>query len=201
MIFKIAITGGTSSGKSFVSKIFSEQLNCITFDTDKIVSKIYKDINFCKLHFQSDEKFLQLLNKNKVVCKRKLKKAILDNNLILDEICKIVYPELKNQIFKIFEQFKNDKYIIFEIPMLFESSFDVFFDFIINISSDKNTQLKRSIDKKISKTLHELFISKQLCNSLKNQKAHFIIINNDNIKEQISECINTIKNFNNNALR
>lgn len=101
MILKIAITGGTSSGKSFVSKIFSEQLNCLTFDTDKIVSDIYKDINFCKLHFQNNERFLQLLNKNKVVCKRKLKKAILDNNLILDEICKIVYPELKNQIFKI----------------------------------------------------------------------------------------------------
>lgn len=85
--------------------------------------------------------------------------------------------------------------------MLFESNFDEFFDFIINISSDKDMQLKRSIDKKIPEKLHEPFICKQLCNNLKNQKSHFVIINNDNIKEQINECIDIIKNFNNNAPR
>lgn len=193
MIIKIAITGNTSSGKTYISKILSEKLNCLVFDADKIVSEIYKDKNFCELYFKNHKDFSKFLNKSGTICKKKIKKEILENHFVLDKICEIIYPELKKRIFDIFEQFKNNKYIIFEIPMLFESEFDKFFNFIININSCSNLQLKRSIDKKIPEKLHKIFINKQLENNLRNQKADFVIKNDENLLKQIDECIKKLK--------
>ena len=73
------------------------------------------------------------------------------DDFMLNDLCEIIYPELKKRIFSIFEKYQRDQYILFEIPMLFESGFDKFFNFIININSEKELQLKRSLNKKIEK--------------------------------------------------
>ena len=201
MIFKIAITGGTSSGKSFISKIFCEKLNCLVFDADKIVEEIYKDHYFCYISFINHERFSLLLNESKTLCKKKIKKMIIENDSILNELCEIIYPELKKRIFSIFEERQEDKYIIFEVPLLFESEFDKFFNFIININSDEDLQLKRSLDKKIDEKLHRIFVARQLNNDIKNQKSHFIIMNNEDLEKQIDECIKLIEVFNTSLLQ
>ena len=195
MVFKIAITGGTSSGKSFISDILSKKLNCLTFDADIMVNEIYKDQNFCNLNFINHESFSQFLNDHQTLCKKKLKEAIIENNVILNQICEIIYPELRQRIVKIFEQFKNEKDIIFEVAMLFESNFNKLFNFIINIESDQDLQLKRSINKKIDSKFHKIFIDRQLHNDIKTQKANFNIINNEDLERQINQCIHIIQNF------
>ena len=201
MIFKIAITGGTSSGKSFISKIFCEKLNCIVRDADKIVEEIYRDRDFCYISFINHEKFSFLLNDSKTLCKKKIKKMITVDDFMLNDLCEIIYPELKKRIFSIFEKYQRDQYILFEIPMLFESGFDKFFNFIININSEKELQLKRSLNKKIDAKLHKIFIERQLNDGIKNQKSHFIIMNDENLEKQINECIKLIKGFNTSPLQ
>jgi dephospho-CoA kinase len=192
MIFKIAITGGTSSGKSYIAKILSEKLNCLYFDADKMVNEIYSDSNFCKLHFLTKYSFL--LNENFCISKEKLKKTIIGHPSFLNEICLIVYPEIKNRIIQTFQEFSKEKNIIFEITMLFESEMNKYFDFIIHINSNNNLQLQRSIDKKIDLSLHQIFVERQMDNQIKNQKSNFIIYNNENLLNQINECVNLIIN-------
>lgn len=197
MTLKIAITGRISSGKSFIAAILGEKLPCIWTDSDKMVSEIYKDKKFCALHFKSNEEFSKLLNSSNVICKKRLKKEISENPQILDKICAVIYPELRERISEKFELYSKDKFIIFEIPLLFEENFDSLFDFIINVTSHEDLKLQRSVKKGVNEKLHKFLISRQLSNEERNKKSNFIINNDENnsLDDQIERCLTILRAY------
>ncbi len=193
MIIKIAITGRISSGKSFISSIIGKKLSCDVFDTDKIVAEMYGDAEFCKKVFANHSVFSQYLDENGVISKNKLKDAIFQDSKILQQISHLIYPELKKIILSKIS-ISEEKYILFEVPMLLESGFNTIFDIIINIESSDEIRMERSIKKGISGDFHLLFSSFQDRDEIRRNKSHFIIINNGgDLNKAINKCIEYIK--------
>lgn len=181
MIFKIAITGGVASGKSTVTAFLSALLNCESYSADKIVSELYNSQNFCIKHLSQFSDYI--FNENKIVDKTKLKKWIIFNPENLNKISKIMWIECEKKIVELIEGCKRD-FILFEVPLLFESKMQNIFDFLLNVESDKKMREKRAKNLSgIEKEFFEIFVANQVSNNFRRQNSDYTIENNKGLDE------------------
>ncbi len=134
-MLKVGLTGNIASGKSEVEKIL-QKLNYCVFDLDKTVHYLY----------QNDEKIKNLiLQKFSTLDRKKIGDIVFSNPQKKLELENIIYPRLKELIFELFEEYKNEKYIFISGALLFESGFNKYFDKIIFIDAPYELRLKRLI--------------------------------------------------------
>lgn len=82
--------------------------------------------------------------------------------------------------------------------MLFESNSQDFFDYIITVTVNEETRIKRVMNRdKSTKEEVEERLKNQLPESYKIENSDFVIFNNDenNLEEQVKEIIYTILNY------
>ena len=90
-------------------------------------------------------------------------------------------------------QYKKDKVLILEIPLLFEAKFDSIGTEIWLIKCSKENQIQRLIDRdKISRDEAEKIINIQSNNIKKEEKSQKIFENNDQNREKLFEKINEL---------
>jgi dephospho-CoA kinase len=194
MTIKIAVTGGIASGKSTVCKLFSEKLKCKYYNCDIIVSKLYNDYVFCLKNFSRHKFFSSILDENGLVDKTKLRELIVENPHRLIDISQIVWVELEKLILQIMNS-EKEKFIIFEVPLLFESGFDKLFDFIVNIESNFKNRVDRSLNSHIDQKFFDIFVSQQVSNEFRKCHADFTIFNNGDVQSldvKINNLINIL---------
>ena len=181
MAFKIAITGATASGKTTVATLLSELLNCRNYSADKIVADFYANAKFCH---ESLREFSQIIFDNRgLVDKKKLKEWIISEPKNLSLISKIVWIEFEKKVQEIFQSDENT-FVIFEIPLLFESNIQNLFNFVINVESDLKIQSERATNLSgIEKRFFEIFIENQVSNELREKNSNFTIKNFGKIEE------------------
>ena len=180
----IAITGGIGSGKSTFSKEVKKR-GFRLFDSDEEVSKLYSN---------PDKKFINLLKKinlGETVIKGKIDKNKISKIMFVNNSIK---SKLENYIFKIIrrkrksfisdEKKNKEKFIFFDIPLLFENSLQKDFDIIISIISIKKERFKRlKKSKNMSKKLFNNIIKNQTTDLIRRLNSNIIIINNNSFLE------------------
>ena len=195
MIIRIAVTGGIASGKTTFCTLLSKELNCNYYNCDTLVAEIYNDSNFCLENFANHEVFSYILNENGLVDKVKLKQIIVETLSALMDISKIVWSKIKEKILLIIAD-QNNEFVLFEVPLLFESGFDSMFDYIVNIESDIDARIKRRDAANIDKKFFDIFVSQQYSNDFRKIHSDFTIHNNGSIrclKKEIKELIMIFK--------
>ena len=137
----IGLTGGSGSGKTAVSKVFSENgIYCI--DADKVVARLYED-----------EYFLQLLTRSfgeKIMCDGVVKKSLVSKLVfenkeelqLLNEIClPYVISKLKNTISN--EKARGIDVVCLDGATIIESGFYKECDVVVAVSADYDMRLDR----------------------------------------------------------
>jgi dephospho-CoA kinase len=142
MLKKVAITGGIATGKSTLLSIL-KNLGFLCISCDEIVKHLYqkKEIQakIIKLFGEGIYRESGTLNRElmleKILRSPELKKAL--ENLLHPEVLKEVLA-----FFRIAEE-KKEKICFVEVPLLFEASWEKYFDEIWVITCSEKTQKER----------------------------------------------------------
>lgn len=181
---KLGITGGVGSGKSFVCSYLKEKgLTVISADElarnavlpgtmayDKIVEYFGKDI---------------LLADN-TLDRKKLRGLITQDKKKKEMLEQFVHPAVFLQMDLEFKKSvkRNDPAIAVEVPLLFETGMEVFFDYVLTVSVDTDRRISRVMARdQISRQEAEALMKIQLPEEEKLKKSDFVIDNNGNVKE------------------
>lgn len=182
----IGLTGGIASGKSTVSDYFKLK-GYKVYDADLIAKEITKTSEVEReLIFNFGEK---ILDKNLKIDRKKLKELVFSDRKKLEILNEIVHPKVYNFFKNIYLKNNNKKeVVIFDIPLLFESGMEKICDRIILITANKETKIKRIIERdSISREFAEKIISSQMPDEEKIKKSDIIIQNDGTLEELIKK--------------
>lgn len=178
-MLKIAITGNIASGKSLVEEQF-RSLGIEIVDADKIAHDILGEkIKILQACF-GDE-----IIKQRKISREKLAKIIFSDAKKKQKLESIIHPEVKNRIM---DFFKDKKFAIASIPLLYEVGWEGLFDKVILVTAKDNTRLKRlTQSRKLSKEQAKIRMKAQMNQGEKIKKADFIIDNNGTPEETFAQ--------------
>ena len=187
---KIGITGNIGSGKSYVCKMF-ENLGIPVFYSDDETKKLYLIPSVKELiinRFGSEVYF-----DDGTLNKKLLSYHLFKNDEAMKFIESVLYPAL-NQHFDEWCEQQKTPYVLYESAILFEKSYQKFFDMIIFVSASEDIRLQRVM--KRDDCTEENVRSRmrlQMSEETKISKADFVIYN-DGIKavEPQVEAINKL---------
>ena len=182
----IGLTGGIGTGKSTVSQILKEK-NFPVIDLDKISHEVIK---FPKVVEKIVENFgkevLEYNNTgNWIISREKLGRVIFGNREKRIILNSIMHPEiLRIMREKILECKKENKIIFVEIQLLFEVQWEKEFDYILLVSAEKETQIKRILSRdNRSKEEALSIINSQMSLDEKKKRSDYVIENDGNIQD------------------
>jgi dephospho-CoA kinase len=178
---KVAVTGGLASGKTTLCQFFKERSQYV-LSADDIVHEL--------LHPHTDlgKKIISLLGKdvvkNNTFDRSKIAQKVFHDENLLQRLEQLLHPEVQKVIEKRYQEIssqeKKSELFVVEVPLLFESGLDVFFDVIILLIADAPVSKKR-----FSGTGEEfdLRTKRFMKNDEKISKAHFVLMNNHKIED------------------
>jgi dephospho-CoA kinase len=171
----IGITGSIASGKSEFVKILLDQ-GYEVHSTDKLGHEVLEEKTVIT---QLRDKFGQeILDDRGHIDRDKLSRLVFKDKDKLAYLNSVSHP----QIFSLMKQRIEDcqeKYIFFEVPLLFEAKLEAYFDYIVTVSASPGMQLDRLMKRNnISKDQALKKISSQYPNKQKEAQSDYVI-NND----------------------
>ena len=182
----IGLTGGIGTGKSTVSQILKEK-DFPVIDLDIISHEVIKfPMVMEKIIENFGKEVLEYNNTgNWIISREKLGRVIFGNRekrLILNSI---MHPEILHIMReKILECKKENKIIFVEIQLLFEVQWEKEFDYILLVSAEKDTQVKRILARdKRSKEEALSIINSQMTLDEKKKRSDYVIENDGNIQD------------------
>ena len=182
----IGLTGGIGTGKSTVSQILKEK-DFPVIDLDIISHEVIKfPMVMEKIIENFGKEVLEYNNTgNWIISREKLGRVIFGNRekrLILNSV---MHPEiLRIMREKILECKKENKIIFVEIQLLFEVQWEKEFDYILLVSAEKETQIKRILSRdNRSKEEALSIINSQMSLDEKKKRSDYVIENDGNIQD------------------
>ncbi|WP_143689465.1 dephospho-CoA kinase [Wolbachia endosymbiont of Nilaparvata lugens] len=186
----IGLTGGIAVGKSFVANCFKE-FGAALFDADSVVHQLYK-VNKNIISY-AEEKIPG------VIVNGEIDRAVLSKYfLAYDENWKqfqsLVHSAVHSElaIFIAQEKENDRKLLVLDIPLLLETRFRLYCDFIVFIHADSTVQAQRLSERNMDKKKLDLMSSIQLPIEEKKQMSDFIIDTSANVLSQVKDIINSL---------
>lgn len=189
----IGITGNSGSGKSTVSKMISENYEAKVIDADKIAKKMTKNngeyLQAIRQAFGED------VIKNNELDRKKLADIVFSNKTEKEKLDSLTFEyvvrRIKEKIKK--AQIKSDiKYIVLDVPLLFESKLNEVCNYTIGVTAPKIEKIKRICKRdKLSKEKALQRLNSQPDDEFFIQQCDFIIenINNEKTEEKVNEIM------------
>ena len=184
MPVKLGITGGVGSGKSFVCNYLKEKgLAVVSADelSRNAVLPGTPAYNNIVDYFGSD-----ILSDDRTLNRKKLRDLITQDKKKKEMLEQFVHPEVFLQMDRAIEKSKkrHDPVIAVEVPLLFETGMDVFFDYVLTISVNMDVRVLRVMarDQMTQKQARAL-MNIQMPEEEKVKKSDFVIDNNGSLKE------------------
>jgi len=186
---KVAVTGGVASGKSLFCDNLKE-LGAYTVDADAVVHQLLSprtDLGKKVIALLGEE----IIKEGKIDRNAVAEKVFQNRNLLL-ELETILHPAVEREIESQFlEVEKNGKAELFvaEIPLLFETGAEQFFDSTVAVVTNPETALKRFKEKtKRSDEEYQSRRARQLPMTEKAELAHYVVENSRGKEELKKEA-------------
>lgn len=191
MRYVIGLTGGIACGKSVVSDIFARNgINVI--DTDIISRVVMQEGQKCN---DEVKKTFPACVENGVINRRTLREIVFNDKQKLAKLnaitLKYIAQETENQL-----AMQNDL-VVLVVPLMFESGFDKYCDFIVDVACSEEERINRLIKRdNITKDLALSMINSQMKDSERREKSDFVIENNgkiSNLEKKVENLLKTLK--------
>ena len=181
---KIAITGTIGSGKTEVAAYLRKK-GYDVFDCDETNRQILEERGYELLH----EEFVECFD-GKELNKQKLASLIFNNSKKREVLESILHPLILEEMMK-----NGGEPLFAEVPLLFESNWDQYFDENILIVCDENIAIRRLVNRGLSEKEAKLRIANQMPVQEKIKKATRIIYNNGSLDELYSAIDSYLKDI------
>lgn len=137
----VGLTGGIGSGKSTAVKIFKE-LGIDSIDADDVAKNIIdSNKNARKLFIEEfGDKYIL---KNHKINRDLLREDIFNDKSKIKKLESIIHPIVREEIFA-FIQKSESIYTIIDVPLIFETKSEDFYNKIVVVDCDTNTQILRA---------------------------------------------------------
>lgn len=191
---RIAITGTIGSGKSEVANYLRNKKGYEVFDCDAVNNALLKPN--ATGYKQVIKVFPECLNDGKID-KQVLASIVFNNSKEKKKLENILHPLIFKEMEKAIDK---NKTFIAEVPLLFESKWDKYFDYSILLVSDEKNMLKHLKIRGFSTKEAKIRIKNQMSVKEKEKRASRIIYNNGSLKvlySSIDETIESIINVRN----
>ena len=197
-MFVLGITGGISSGKSEVAKIFNH-FGYPVIDADKVGHKVYTRGTKC---YQSIIEYFpkDILLKNFEIDRHKLADIVFNDPLKLSYLQELVWPEILKEISNEINilQNKNIKLVVLEAHILFEAGCEKIVNEVWTVESTEFIQLSRLMNiRRFSYSSANSRISAQNNSEYRKKKSHKVIENTNELfilKNMVIELIKVLEN-------
>ena len=190
-MIKIGITGGIASGKSTLVN-YMKCLGLKIIDSDLIAREVldlYPEILVYLKETYGDRIF-----KNGILDRKALGNIIFNSKSDRENYSAVIMPRIKEEVYKRFQELKHEKFVVLDAPLLFEENFEEETDVNITIYVDKNTQLKRLMERdKLSEKEALARIEAQMHISEKLKKSDFVVNNSGDLTDTITELSLVLK--------
>ena len=178
----IALTGSFGSGKSTVANMLQELGACV-INADKLGHEaLLKGVpeyeQLAILFPEAVEE--QGLNRSKVA------EIVFHDSQKRKQLEAIVHPFVFRRAAQEILASKEDK-VVLEIPLLFESGVDCYFDHKINVDASVEVLLKRMQEKGFSEKEVRVRLQAQLSREEKIKKSDFVINNTGDLNQTLEE--------------
>lgn len=177
----VGLTGGIASGKSTVSNLF-RKYGIEIVDADKVakeVSEKKESIEKISNIFGKD-----ILDSDGKIVREKLREKAFKNRELLQELNKIIHPQVMEYFKRKKEENSKDEILIFDIPLLYEAKMEYLCDKIIVVGVDVQKQIRRVVARDgSSENLAKKIISNQMPLDEKIKKADIVIMNDGTLDE------------------
>lgn len=177
----VGLTGGIASGKSTVSNLF-RKYGIEIVDADKVakeVSEKKESIEKISNIFGKD-----ILDSDGKIIREKLREKAFKNRELLQELNKIIHPQVMEYFKRKKEENSKDEILIFDIPLLYEAKMEYLCDKIIVVGIDVQKQIRRVVARDgSSEELAKKIIFNQMPLDEKIKKADIVIMNDGTLDE------------------
>ncbi len=191
-ILKIAVTGSAGSGKSRVCECFGN-MGLATLDCDVIARQVVEPGR------QGFNQILDLFG-NKVVQKNgeldraKLRNIIMDDSNLRKKLETILHPRILDEMVSLMDKAgaQGKKAVAVEVPLLFESGMDQFFDVTVAVIAKVQDLVARISDRdRVSPVDAQKILKIQMPQQEKANRANYVIEN----KGTASELFESVDNL------
>ena len=191
-MYKIGLTGGIGSGKTYIAEIFS-RLDIPVFNSDVEGKKCMQENNSVR------EQIINLFGKeiyNNKLDTGKLANIVFNNHELLENLNAIIHPMVIEK-FNMWVSYQNSDIVIKESAILFESGTNKELDKIICVSAPEGTRIQRIIERD-GLTKKEILsrINNQISQEEKEKLSDFII-QNDGKELILPQILNILELVNN----
>lgn len=186
----LGITGGIGSGKTTVTNIFS-LMNIPVYIADiesKRITATSPIVRQKLIHLFGEE-----LYDGETLNKKLLASHIFTDSEKMNKVNAIIHPEVEKDFKEWIDKHKDEKVVIHEAAILFESGFNQLVDKIITVYTPLEERVKRTM-KRDNSTRNEVLnrINNQMSDEKKKELSDFVIVNT-NDQSLIEQVIKILK--------
>ena len=181
------ITGKIASGKSTLLSYIKRDYKI--FSCDEEVKKLYE-----KKIIKDNLKNIfgnEVIDQDGNVSYGYIKNIISLNIEKKKELENYIHPLVKDLIKKFIKENKEERFVFVEVPLMFETKFNLLFDYIIGITCSRETQINHLRLRNSFNIDQDLLLNSSTAFDKKAHKCHFLI-NNDYGKEQLYKDFDSI---------
>jgi dephospho-CoA kinase len=187
--FRLGLTGSIGMGKTTAAQMFAAE-GCAVWDADAAVHRLYVGSAVPLMQAAFPQSIV-----DGAVSRAALKKIIADDPNALKRIEEIVHPLVRKDR-ELFSRQSSAKIVVFDIPLLFETSAQAEFDAVICVTVTPELQRKRVMERG-SMTLDqfELILTKQMPNDEKCALSDYVVETDtiEHTRAQVQDVIADIK--------
>lgn len=188
----IGVTGSLGTGKSTVAAMFM-RLGAGVIDADQITRDLLAHDKKCIKKVAKS--FPDAILKSSEIDRSKLANIVFQNPRELKKLTSILYPEALKQVKKQISVYKKQKkWVVLDVPLLFESGWDKLADVTIVVKAPRQQQFIRAQQRLgLTRAQCMLRLKSQLPLKEKCRMAD-IIIDNGGTKDQTRRQVDAINN-------
>lgn len=178
-MLKVGLTGGIGTGKSIIAKVFN-LFNIPVYDSDLEAKRLM--IESLEIRNQLISRFgSEVYHADSTLNRKYLSSIIFNNPQALQKVNGIVHPVVRKD-FQSWSKKQHAPYVIQESAILFDTGLYKNFDKIVCVTANEELRIQRVMERdSVSRKSVKERIDNQLPESVKIEKADFVIYNNDEL--------------------
>jgi dephospho-CoA kinase len=192
----IGVTGGIGSGKSTFSKMLAKKLAARLFDADAASRELLEHDPEVRRRITS-ELFAEAYTPDGQPDRAAIRRLVFQDPDAKARLESILHPRIRERWTQLAEECRQSATdLVVEIPLLFETSAEHFFDHIVTVTCSPETQLARTAARGLHRDQAEAIIRNQIPLDKKSALAHFVIWNDGslaNLENQSAELANILR--------